>query len=226
MVIITEVRFAHEHGALTPTFDRHPDLHATVVREASTDPGQSKYVLHFEYSGSLDVRTVLEEDPTVRSVEPMSGFEDQKLWSVEFTDETELFNPKVTSEDGFVLDARSATADERPRGWHEHWLLPDREALHAIWQHAREAGFTLEVLAFRDQGRTDPEYPGPAAPTERQQETLVAAYERGYFAEPRETSLEELADALDLSPTAVNGRLRRGMKALVEMTIVVESRET
>lgn len=226
MVIITEVRFAHEHGALTPTFDRLPDLHATVVREASTDPGQSTYAMHFEYGGSLDVRTVLEDDPTVRTVEPMSGFEDQQLWVVEFTEDTKLLNPKVTSENGFVLDARSANTSECPRGWHEHWLLPDREALHVIWQYAREAGFALEVLAFRAQGRTGPEYPGAAAPTERQRETLVAAYERGYFADPRETSLEELADELGLSPTAVNGRLRRGMKALVEMTIVVDSLET
>ncbi|MFB6155446.1 MAG: helix-turn-helix domain-containing protein [Haloferacaceae archaeon] len=223
MVIISEVRFTHERGALVPTFNRLRGLDATVVREASTDPGQSKYVLRFEYDGSSDVRQVIEDDPTVRNVQPMSGFEDQKLWIVEFTDDTRLLNPTVSSSRGVVLDARSVNGGTEPRGWHEHWLLPDREALHTIWQHARDEGFTFEVLAFRNKGRTGPEYPGPAAPTDRQQETLVAAYERGYFAEPRETSLEELAEALDLSPTAVNGRLRRGMKSLVEMTIVVDS---
>lgn len=219
MVIVTEVRFTHENGVLTDTFSRLPDLDATVVRETSTDPGQSVYVLRFDYDGSTDVRSVLAADPTVRDVEPMPGFEAQNQWAIQFTDDAKLLNPRVTSEDGFVLDARSSNACQRPRGWHEHWLLPDRETLHDVWQYARDEDFEFEVLEFSDQGRTDPEYPGATAPTEEQRETLVAAYECGYFAEPRETSLEELADSLDLSATAVGGRLRRGMKALVGMSV-------
>lgn len=225
MVIVTEVRFTHEDGALTATFNRLPDLNATVVREASTHPGQSVYVLQFEYDGPTEIRPVLEDDPSVRDVEPMPGFERQKMWTVGFASDAKLINPKVTSEDGFVLDARSSNADERPRGWHEHWLLPDRKALHNVWQYARDEGFEFEVIEFRNQSRTDPEYPGATAPTEQQRETLVAAYEQGYYAEPRETSLEELAESLDLSPTAVGGRLLRGMKALVAMTIVDGSEE-
>jgi hypothetical protein len=225
MVIITEVRFVHERGGLTDTFRRLPDVDVTVVREASTDPGQSEYVLRFDTADATAIEGVLAEDPSVASVKPISGFEDQRLWAVEFTPDAKLLNPRVTSEDGVVLDARSASTDHGPRGWHEHWLLPGREALHDIWEYARDEGFSFEVLEFRTNGRTGPDYPGPTAPTERQRETLVAAYEMGYFAEPRETSLEELADALDLSPTAVSGRLRRGMKALVKMTVVVDSPE-
>lgn len=225
MVIVTEVRFTHEDGALTDTFSRLPDLDATVVRETSTNPGESVYVLRFDYDGSADVRPVLAADPTVREVEAMPGFETRSQWAIRFTDGTRLLNPRVTSEGGFVLDARSSNGGHHPRGWHEHWLLPDRETLHDVWQYARDEGFDFEVLEFSDRGRTDPEYPGATAPTEEQRETLVAAYEQGYFAEPRETSLEELADSLDLSPTAVGGRLRRGMKALVGMSVVEGAEE-
>ncbi|MFB6296675.1 MAG: helix-turn-helix domain-containing protein, partial [Halobacteriales archaeon] len=71
-------------------------------------------------------------------------------------------------------------------------------------------------------GGADLAYSGPRAPTDEQREALVAAYEQGYFAEPRETSLEALAESLELSPTAVAGRLRRGMKATVEMTLAAD----
>jgi hypothetical protein len=155
----------------------------------------------------------------------MSGFEDQHLWGVEFSAEAKLLAPKVTNEEGFVLDARSSDLDGGRRGWHERWLVPDREALHEIWEGAREEGFEFEIIEFRSQGRTDPEYPGGGAPTDEQREALLAAYEHGYFAEPRETSLEELAEVLGLSPTAVGGRLRRGMRSLVGMTLVVERPE-
>jgi predicted DNA binding protein len=224
MAIVTEVRFAHEDGALADTLAALPDVDVTVIREASTDPGGSIYLLRFDgdVGGYDEVGAALEADHTVSEAEPMSGFEDRHLWGVEFAEGTKLLGPKVTSVEGFVLDARSSNPDGGRRGWRERWLVPDREALHEVWEHAREEGFAFEIIEFRRQGRTDPEYPGGDAPTEEQREALLAAYEHGYFAEPRETSLEELAEELGISPTAVGGRLRRGMRSLVGMTLVVE----
>lgn len=222
MAIISHVRFAHEDGALAPTFSRLPPLHATVVREASTDPNQRVYLIRFEYDDSPGLRSVLDEDHTVRHVELMRGFEDRKLWAIEFEPEARLLNPKVTSEDGLVLDARSSNDQSVPRGWLERWLLPDRESLHTIWQHAREEGFEFEVLEFRRQAQSATDFTEPALLTDEQREALLVAYENGYFAEPRETSLAELGAELGLSPTAVGGRLKRGMKSLLGMTIVVE----
>jgi hypothetical protein len=227
MAIVTEVRFAHGDGALADTLAAFPDVDVTVIREASTDPGGSVYLLRFDgdIGGHEELGSALDADHTVRAAEPMSGFEDQHLWGVEFSAEAKLLAPKVTNVEGFVLDARSSDLDGDRRGWRERWLVPDREALHDIWEGAREEGFEFEIIEFRSQGRTDPEYPGGGAPTDEQREALLAAYEHGYFAEPRETSLEELAEVLDLSPTAVGGRLRRGMRSLVGMTLVVERPE-
>lgn len=222
MPIITEVRFAHEDGALADTLTSHPEIIVSVIREASTHPKQSVYLLQFDNQTSHDIASILDDDHTVKDVMPMPGFEDQQLWGVEFADDTKLLAPKVTSEDGFVLDARSTGSGDKLLGWHERWLLPDRESLHSVWQHARDEDFEFEVADFRKQGRTDPEYPGADAPTDEQRETLIAAFEQGYFAEPRETSLEELAETLDISTTAAGGRLKRGMKSLIGMTLVVD----
>lgn len=219
MSIIAKVRFAHDDGALAPTFSNLPDLSATVVREASTEPGRRVYLFRFEDEDPTELRRTLEADHTVGSVERLSGFESQNLWGVEFVSEAKLLNPRVTSEDGLVLDARSSNRRGTPRGWLERWLLPDRASLRGIWQYARGEGFSFEVLEFRTVARTGQEYPGATALTARQRETLVAAYERGYFAEPRETSLKELGESFDRSSTAVAGRLRRGMKSLVGMTV-------
>lgn len=222
MAIITEVKFAHEQGALAHALTSMPELDVIVVREASTTPKRSIYLLRLSGDSDADVRSVIRADPSVKRVEPLPGFDDQNLCKVEFTDDAKLINPEVTVRDGFVLDARSMRTADEPRGWHERWLLPDTEALHEVWEYAREEGFDFEIVEFRQQGLTDSEYPGADVPTEEQHETLIAAFEQGYFAEPRETSLEELADSLDLSPTAVSGRLRRGMKSLIGMTIIVD----
>ncbi|WP_309138889.1 helix-turn-helix domain-containing protein [Haloterrigena gelatinilytica] len=57
-------------------------------------------------------------------------------------------------------------------------------------------------------------------PDARPAEDARHRYERGYFEDPRDSSVEDLADALGVSSSAVSGRLRRGLKALIENSLV------
>lgn len=225
MAIITEVKFVHEHGALVDTLNALDDVDVSVVQDARTDPEHDIYVVQFEGADLEEIKRVLEEDHTVFSVEPMPGFEDKKLLGIEFTPDAMLLNPLVTSENGFVIKARGSTGSGELRGWHERWLLPDGEALRRIWQHARESGFDFEVLELDHHGRATPDFQRSDVLTDQQREAITTAFEGGYFTEPREMSLEELAEALDLSQTAAAGRLRRGMKALVGATLIVGESE-
>jgi predicted DNA-binding protein YlxM (UPF0122 family) len=47
----------------------------------------------------------------------------------------------------------------------------------------------------------------------KQQELLAIAYSNGYFDKPREMTLQEIAEELDISTSAASGRLRRGVKS-------------
>ena len=230
MSIVTEVEFAHEDGALADTLATVPELTVSVVPEANTNPRQSVYLLRFHDATDEAVVDTVESDHTVAAAEPMPGFGSQLVLGGEFAADAKLLAPEVTQRDGIVVEAKSAEpvggGDAAPgaRGWHERWLLPGRETLHDLWEHARAADFDFEVLDFHEQGRTDPEYPGSDAPTDQQREALVTAYELGYFAESRDTSLEDVAAELDLSATAVAGRLKRGMRSLLGMTVAADRR--
>jgi predicted DNA binding protein len=48
-----------------------------------------------------------------------------------------------------------------------------------------------------------------------QQETLAVAVEEGYFETPREVTLDELADQLDVPRSTVSYRLRRAVREVV-----------
>jgi len=220
MSVITEVRFAHDRGALAYTLNELPETDVRLIRETSTEPEQKTYFLRFGSDRTEAIQTVLAEDHTVRSIESAPESDDQELWGVEFAEDTELLNPLVTSKGGFVLHARGATMASGSRGWHESWLLPDQGAIHPIWQRAREAGFEFEPLRFRQSDGTLSGQRLTGRLTEEQLTALTLAYEHGYFTEPRETDLEELAELLDLSPSAVAGRLKRGMKLLIEETFI------
>jgi len=225
MSVITEVRFAHDHGALAYTLNELQETDVRLIRETSTEPEQKTYFLRFDSDRTEAIRAVLADDHTVRSIESAPESDDQKLWGVEFAGDTELLNPLVTSKGGFVLHARSTTTASGSRGWHESWLLPDQEAIHTIWQHAREQGFEFEPLRFRPWEGTLSERRLTGRLTEEQLTALTLAYEHGYFTEPRETDLAELAELLDLSPSAVAGRLKRGMRLLIEETFIAHDQE-
>ncbi len=218
MAIITEVRFAHPDGALAETFEALPELTARLVHETSTTPARDVSVVRFDGVDVATLRATLAADHTVGGVEPISAVDEGALLGIEFASEAELLGPLVTDNDGFVLEARSSSAHRSPRGWRERWFFPEREGIQNVWQRAREAGFDFEVLELTDRLRPDGTDVDPL--TDQQLTALLTAYERGYFREPREASLADLASELDISPSAVNGRIRRGLNALIETGLV------
>lgn len=56
--------------------------------------------------------------------------------------------------------------------------------------------------------------------TDTQRESLILAYERGYFESPRETTLQAIAEDLGISQQALGSRLRRGNRRLIEQALL------
>jgi predicted DNA binding protein len=101
--------------------------------------------------------------------------------------------------------------------WNGRYQFPDREALVGMREFCHENGVSFEVQQlYRADGPSD--Y-GGAGLTEPQREALLAAFEAGYFDDPRSATLEDVAGALDISATATGRRLRRGTAALVEAVL-------
>lgn len=100
-------------------------------------------------------------------------------------------------------------------GWRQSGWFANREAFDefsSFWQ--RNAGFRLHRLTH--DGASEP--PGDGL-SDRQREALRTAYEMGYFAVPRGTSLKAIAAELDISASSVSERLRRAHLQLIEETV-------
>jgi hypothetical protein len=90
--------------------------------------------------------------------------------------------------------------------------------------------FTAFSATFEAQGievELEKLYEVPADPTDHnyrltadQRETLVTAYEEGYFDDPRKVTQQELGALFGVSGRAMSTRLRRGMKTLVANTLL------
>ncbi len=110
-----------------------------------------------------------------------------------------------------IIERITVTAD----GWEQLGWFADRAAFTefaSFWQ--RNADFGLERLT-RD---AEPKSPGNGL-TDRQLEALRTAYEMGYFEIPRRTSLDAVAQELDISASSLSERLRRAQTQLIQETV-------
>jgi len=87
-------------------------------------------------------------------------------------------------------------------------LIGEDESFRALYEEATsQDSFDIEVV---ETGEYTPDTDRLARTlTTRQQEIMAAAVDLGYYREPREATHEDIATALDLSPSAVGKHLRR-----------------
>ncbi|PSP84993.1 hypothetical protein BRC83_03540 [Halobacteriales archaeon QS_1_68_17] len=211
MTITAKVYVSHRDVGLTPTIQRVDDLNIKVVSEAGTDPENDMYF--FSVEGNFEAfERALESDHTVEEYYLMTAFDDGRLYRIQYSAESKLLSPTMTR-----VGAITLTSESMDDGWLMHLRLPNRDSLYELWEFARTENVTFEIVELR---QTEEESGTLYGLTEAQREALLTAYAEGYFHEPRDASLAELADALGISPTAVGGRLRRGIERLIEATLV------
>jgi hypothetical protein len=201
----------HPDLALTETAAR--DRSATIhpVREAGTDAesGHHHFVVRSDSFERFDV--ALDADPTVAEFDPVTAFDEGRLYRVAYTDRAILFSPEITRANGLALDIENDGT-----GWTMTVWLPDRDRLARLFAFADTHGVDIDLRRVND-------YAGPVEGavdlTAAQREALLTALDAGYFEEPREATLAAVAAELDISQPAAGGLLRRGMKRLLLATV-------
>lgn len=143
---------------------------------------------------------------------------DRKLYRAEWNGEEDALIQAVLNTDGAVIDAKEAHGE-----WKFRMLFGDRENLSDFSEYCAEHGVDINVqrmyspIEVTDGSRT--------GMTTTQVETLVDAFEAGYFKVPRETTLVELSEKYGISDQAVSERLRRATAELIESTLLPKSPE-
>ena len=212
MSITAKVHIEHEHLALVPTLQQLDGVKIRVITQGTTDPGSTSFPFLIEYGDHEALEAMLESDVTVERFELIDRSGDTAIYYIEHTPKTKLISSVVTQENGFLVHTET-----KDGGWMVHLLLPDRAALNAIWEYARENEIELDIIEIYSNEDAGGE--SSYGLTDEQREALQLAFARGYFNEPRDTSLSEVAEEMELSSTAMSGRLRRGMRNLIAATI-------
>lgn len=210
------VRAEHPDIVLTGTVAHDRTSNVSSVSEAGTDPTSGKFFYRIESADFDRFEQGLRQDRTVGAFERViETRDDEAIYSFEYTDEAKLLSPVVSAANGVILDMKNDGSA---------WILtiwaPDRTDLVHLWEYAQQNDIDIDLLRVNEYdslGNTD------AGLTDSQREALLVAFETGYFEEPRDATLGELAAELDISQPAASGLLRRGIKRLVISSLVDDS---
>lgn len=214
MSLLAVVELEHPDLLLASTIRAQSELEFELEYQTVVDPEYP--VAFFSATGDCfgGIEETLADDPTVVDPLVVSSFEGRRVFRVRLNGRKKLLSPTFAELGARVLAARSTD-----RGWRLRLALPDRDALVAVREFCESEEVTFRLARL---SRLEGDATAGTDLTDAQAEIIRLAYERGYFEQPRGTSLRELADELNISPTAASGRLRRGLARLVEEAGVVE----
>lgn len=219
MTISATVYVEHPNLGLVPTIQSLDEVEIGVIPDAGTDPEHDVHFFWVEAPDFEAVERAFEADDTVADYTTVAESPERRTYRIAYSDEAVLVSPAITDLNGLMLSSKSHS-----EGWIVTLRLQDRQSLYRLSQRAEKKGLTFDVRAISQSDSTEvrPEF----ELTESQIEALVAAYEHGYYDEPREISLEELGSILGISRTAVSGRLKRASSRLIEARLDYENSDT
>jgi len=207
------VRVKHPDIVLTETVTHDPSSKVTSVSEAGTDPTSGRFFYRIESSDFSRFEDGLGRDNTVGDFERVIETRDREaIYSFEYTDEAKILSPVISNANGVILGM-----ENDGEAWIFTIWLPERTNLMELWDYARQHDVEIELLRVNEYaslGTTD------AGLTDSQRDALLVAFETGYFEEPRDATLSEVAAELDISQPAASGLLRRGVKRLVVASLL------
>ncbi|WP_226007155.1 helix-turn-helix domain-containing protein [Natrinema salinisoli] len=210
MTTIAALSISTDEFALAETVQRLPGLEVRVESVVAEGPRRTAPLVWFSNVNREDLEPALDADPTVDEFRQLLGntADGELFYRLQYSEEVGSVCRCVYEHGGTVLDVRISDGQ-----WTLRLLFPHREELSSAVSDIEDRGVRIDVKRMVEAGQ-DEELETTAALTDPQQEAIAEAYRQGYYDVPREISLEELANELDISHQALSERLRRANRVL------------
>jgi len=209
--VIVKLNFWSDDMVLAETFSSVSGVELRDYRAIAADPHRP-HLFFWTRAPDFDrFESAMATDETVAEYECYGErthvSETERLYRIHVSEATEVvLYPAWVQSKGDVIDG--GYADGR---WYGRMRFSDREGIDRLRRSLDDSTVDLSIEAV---------YTGPetvsAALTDQQRRTLALAAEQGYFDIPREASLADLANELDISQQAVSERLRRAYRTLAD----------
>ncbi|MBX0326008.1 PAS domain S-box protein [Halomicroarcula sp. F13] len=188
---------------------------ATVTLDGIAGRGADSYLAYFTVTGvsPAAVRDLVAQGEMPDCVRVVSTHETSSLCEVEITDSS--FITTVADHGGTVTDMTAENDHGTVR-----IELPRTADASLLLDALRATGADIDLQAKRTVDhptQTDHRFQSTVTDrlTEKQQSAIEAAYHAGFFEQPRDSTGEDIAESLDISPSTFHQHLRVGLRKLV-----------
>lgn len=184
------------------------------VRLESMIPTSGSEIPYF-WVGAEDAEAVeeaLRGSPMVADVDVVERTDEEALFRVAWAEGMNGFVEALGDHGAVVLDGEG-----HGDRWTFQLRFPEYDALSRFYREVVGKGISVDLQSIYEP--TGDASTASFGLTDEQRETLELALARGYFEIPRQVTLVELAEALDISDTAVSQRLRRGLSKILAATV-------
>lgn len=210
MTTIAELAVPTESFALEPTIRSLPEFELRVESVVVDDSVRTAPLIWFANADAATVETALADDPTVATFTRLLERPDGEAWlfRIRYADEATPICSAVYANDGTVLEAKVANGR-----WTVTLLFPHREGVSQAVSDFEDRDARVDIRRMVE-AQENEDLEMATTLTDPQREAIAEAYRHGYYDVPREISLEELADELEISHQALSERLRRANRVL------------
>lgn len=212
MSIVAEFRLPAREFFLASAVQSVPGVHVEIERMVVD--GLESSTPYFWVTGDAveAFEDALDDDITVADVKRLDTTPDGRFYRATWRERVRGILYAIAEETATIM---AATCDAGT--WNMRMLFADQASLSNFHDYCAvyDVGLSLERLY----DPSNPDSFGRYEVTGEQEEILREALEAGYFAVPREISLEELADRVGISSNAASARLRRGHANLIRNTL-------
>ncbi|MFB6080764.1 MAG: helix-turn-helix domain-containing protein [Haloferacaceae archaeon] len=220
MSVISTIEVPAEAFTLGAALAVHPGVSIRLERVVPLGETFIPYVwITGGGEGVEDVEAALRANSDVRAVRVVDTVDDEALVRLEWEKGIDGVLDAVVENEATILEA----VGENDR-WTMQLRFDDHADLTAFYRQCVERGLRIDLRSVHNPGL--PERSGLGSDlTDTQYETLVTAFDAGYFEVPRRINLTELAAEIGVSDTAVSQRLRRGIATLLSTTLAEDERD-
>ena len=207
---MVDMRFPVTDLGTGVSFDLPPDIEIEfdqIIPRGRAEAAPFVWVRTEDFEG---FERAMDDHPRVTAADPLGAMDGWRLYRIDWTPPEELCEA-VARADAAIVEGGIDGETLRLR-----LRFPDDESVTVFGERCTESGLSMTPVRIFRPGEERRE----TGLTEQQRETLLTAFRLGYFDVPRQATLLDIADELDLSDQAVSERIRRGVSHLVEDSVV------
>jgi predicted DNA binding protein len=205
-VTIADITVPPEDFELGHLVEDDPDTYVELERLVPLQEAVLPFLWIRDHSREA-IEELLMSQPEVQSIKELTELDGRLLYRVEWTEDINGFVDSLMETNGVILEGFGSS-----RQWDFRIRFPEQVSLGEFNRRCEDKDIDVtlrSVYAPNANGGSESRL------TSSQRETLLAAYELGFFNVPRSVTMSDLADHFDISEQAVSQRLRRGTANVV-----------